>query len=142
MGEARNSRRVVFMRAIIVDGWTARSATLSESTREGTMNRRQLFATPMLGMAALQAATVKATLPDAALRISDPEKYWLRVRKEQFFLPDWRAFLNNGSLGVIPRPVYAAVTEYMERAAGLMMDEYPRWGYETLDAERTEMAEF
>lgn len=106
------------------------------------MNRRQLFATPMLGMAALQAATDKPTLPDAALRISDPEKYWLRVRKEQFFLPDWRAFLNNGSLGVIPRPVYAAVTEYMERAAGLMMEEYPRWGYETLDAERTEMAEF
>ncbi len=81
-------------------------------------------------------------LPDARLRGTDPERYWLKVREEQFFLPKWRAFLNNGSLGVAPRPVVAAIEEYIENAAALVNDDYPRWGYETLDEERAEMAEF
>lgn len=91
------------------------------------LNRRQ----------ALQSMAGVAALPDG-----DPDRYWRRVRDEQFLLPAERIFLNNGSLGVTPRPVLAAVEEYMERAAALRVDDYPRWGYETLDEERTELAEF
>lgn len=57
-------------------------------------------------------------------------------------LPDWRNFLNNGSLGITPRPVLKAMEEFMEGAAGLVSDQYPRWGYETLDEERAVMASF
>jgi selenocysteine lyase/cysteine desulfurase len=64
------------------------------------------------------------------------------VREEQFFLPDWRHFLNNGSLGVTPRPVVAAMEQWLEHAASLVADDYPRWGYETADEERRVMAEF
>ena len=107
------------------------------------MDRRRLLASSLFGLTALSAKdTIARPLPDAALRASDPEKYWLRVRQEQFLLPDWRAFLNNGSLGVVPRPVLAAVEDYLETAAALTSDEYPRWGYETLDEERAEMAAF
>lgn len=106
------------------------------------MDRRSLLASSFFGLTALARDTGPRPLPDAALRASDPEKYWLRVREEQFFLPDWRAFLNNGSLGVAPRPVVAAVEEFLENAAALTSDEYPRWGYETLDEERAEMAAF
>lgn len=106
------------------------------------MHRRQLLASALFGLSARAASGDIKPLPDAALRQSDPEAYWKRIREEQFFLPDWRNFLNNGSLGVAPRPVVAAVEEFLERGAGLLNDEYPRWGYETLDAERAEMAEF
>ena len=106
------------------------------------MNRRQLLGASMFGMAAARGATGVKPLPDASLRASNAEKYWRQIRDEQFYLPDWRAFLNNGSLGVTPKPVLTAVEDYMERAAALLMDEYPRWGYETLDEERAEMAEF
>ena len=41
-----------------------------------------------------------------------------------------------------PKPVVAAVAGYLERSAALVMDEYPRWGYETLDEFRSEMAGF
>jgi selenocysteine lyase/cysteine desulfurase len=54
-------------------------------------------------------------------------------------LPEQRVFLNNGSLGVAPKPVVRAVTDYLERSAALILPdgEYPRWGYETLDEHRT-----
>jgi selenocysteine lyase/cysteine desulfurase len=38
--------------------------------------------------------------------------------------------------------VVQAVTEYTERGATLSTDEYPRWGYETLDKQREAMAAF
>ena len=41
-----------------------------------------------------------------------------------------------------PRPVVQAVNDYMERGASLTEDEYPRWGYETLDAQREQFAGF
>jgi selenocysteine lyase/cysteine desulfurase len=66
----------------------------------------------------------------------------LKIRDEQFYLPPWRAFLNNGSLGVAPRPVVEAVAAFLERDASRAPDDYPRWGYETLDEEREEMAAF
>jgi selenocysteine lyase/cysteine desulfurase len=102
---------------------------------------RNAGAAGFLGLAAA-AANASPSLPEPALHDRDPEKYWARIRSDQFSLPDWRIFLNNGSLGVAPRPVVAAVTAYLEHAATLASDEYPRWGYETLDSHRTEMAEF
>ncbi len=82
-------------------------------------------------------------LPDDALFSRDPETYWTRMREEQFFLPQWRSFLNNGSLGVLPRPVYQAVATYMQNAAALETAyPYPRWGYETLDEEREELSKY
>ncbi len=68
--------------------------------------------------------------------------YWARLRREQFFLPDDRAFLNNGSLGVVPRPVMAAVTQSLVRGAEYRTDDVERWGYEPLDAERSEMSAY
>lgn len=93
------------------------------------MRRRSLFA----GLAGL---------PAAALAAENPEAYWKRIRDEQFHLPGWRAYMNNGSLGVAPRPVVAAVSRYLERSAALEMDEYPRWGYERMDAHRQALADF
>ncbi|MEM9316990.1 MAG: aminotransferase class V-fold PLP-dependent enzyme, partial [Pseudomonadota bacterium] len=69
--------------------------------------------------------------------------YWTRIRNEQFLMPDERAFLNTGSLGITPRPVIQAVKDYLDKAAALHIPEgYPRWGYETLDEERAALAEF
>lgn len=70
----------------------------------------------------------------------NPEAYWKKIRDEQFHLPGWRAYMNNGSLGVAPKPVVAAVSRYLERAATLDMDEYPRWGYETMLPHREALA--
>ena len=90
---------------------------------------------------ALFAAT--PPLPADTLFQQDPEAYWKRIRDEQFYLPGWRSFLNNGSLGVAPRPVLAVVTDYLERSAALNLDyPYPRWGYETLDEYREELGRF
>ena len=103
------------------------------------MERRQV----LFGLAA--AGAVRAVpLPDASLALKQPEKYWARIRQEQFLLPGWRAFLNNGSLGVTPRPVLAAVTGYMEKSAALDMADYdyPRWGYELLESHRKDAADY
>lgn len=110
------------------------------------MDRRQAMKSAaiaaLFGFQVSADAADSPALPDPALRQRDPEAYWLRIRNEQFFLPDWRAFLNNGSLGVAPKPVVQAVLDYLERSAALQVEGYPRWGYETLDEHRTEMAEF
>lgn len=111
------------------------------------MNRREVlqqlpFAAAMFGLPAGAAASPEAPLPDDRLFARNPEKYWARIRKEQFLLPGWRAFLNNGSLGVAPKPVVKAVEDYLNRSAALLMDDYPRWGYETLDEYRAELADF
>ena len=100
------------------------------------------LSTALLGLPAA-AAEEATSLPSAALLKDDPDRYWARLRAEQFLLPEERAFLNTGSLGVIPRPVLAAMTDYLERSAALHIESgYPRWGYETLDEERTALAEF
>ena len=66
------------------------------------MNRRNalragatLFGVPWQKVMASPATP----LPDDALFSRDPEAYWTRMRDEQFLLPQWRSFLNNGSLG-------------------------------------------
>jgi isopenicillin-N epimerase len=81
-------------------------------------------------------------LPDRSLLDRDPEAYWKRVREEQFFLPSWRSYLNTGSLGVPPKRVVQRVQEALYEGASLTRNEYPRWGYETLEAERQELAAF
>ncbi len=82
------------------------------------------------------------SLPDPAVREQDPEAFWVRVRNDQFLLPDHRAFLNPGSLGVMPRPVLQAVIDALTHAAEYPTDDVPRWGYEMLESERAEMAAF
>lgn len=96
----------------------------------------------MFGLPAAGADTTPVPLPDDSLLRRDPEAYWRRIRDEQFLLPGWRAFLNNGSLGIAPRPVLKAVTDYLQSSAALEMDYYPRWGYETMDEFRQELADF
>lgn len=80
--------------------------------------------------------------PAAQLLAKDPDAYWTRVREEHFLVPKWRAYMNNGSLGIAPRPVVDAVNNYTSRAASLVEEEYPRWGYETLDTQRERFAAF
>lgn len=96
----------------------------------------------MLRRDALKFFGAAAAIPPDSLFQSNPETFWRKLREDQFYLPGWRAFLNNGSLGVTPRPVLKAVEDYMEKAAALLMDDYPRWGYETLDEYRAEMAAY
>jgi len=106
------------------------------------MRRREILAgAALFGLPAAGGAD-GGPLPDPALLERNPETYWNRIRDEQFLLPDWRAFMNNGSLGIAPRPVLKAVTDYLSQAAALLNDDYPRWGYETLDDERAELAGF
>jgi len=111
------------------------------------MRRREVLgslsgAGALFGLPAASAQGKAPPLPDAALAERDPERYWARVRDEQFLLPGWRAFLNTGSLGVAPRPVLEAVEAYLRHGASRVADEYPRWGYETLEAHRKELAAF
>src|SRR3954454_16596821 len=106
------------------------------------MNRRSVLKGALLGVAANASSGAVGSLPEPSLLQRDPERYWKRIRAEQFLLPEWRIFLNNGSLGPAPKPVVAATSEYLSFGAGLTSDEYPRWGYETLDSQRTELAAF
>jgi isopenicillin-N epimerase len=115
------------------------------------MNRRAALQTAvsLFGLPLSAAVTAApAPLPEAALRNSSPEAYWKRIRDDQFLLPGWRCFMNNGSLGITPKPIVAAIATYLERAAALTQtpdlqeEDYPRWGYETLDKYRTELAQF
>jgi selenocysteine lyase/cysteine desulfurase len=110
------------------------------------MRRRDAFlsAAAMLGIAPRAESATVQPLPDPGLASRDPDKYWLRIRRDQFVLPEARAFLNNGSLGVAPRPVLNAIAEFLHRSAAMALPdgEYPRWGYETLDKHRDEMAAY
>jgi len=105
--------------------------------------RSLTWSAALFGLPASAASIETSSLPAAALAASDPDTYWRRIRDEQFLLPDERAFLNTGSLGIAPRPVLKAIKDYLDRSAALHIDEgYPRWGYETLDEERQRMAAF
>jgi len=112
------------------------------------MTRRHAAAAGLLSLPLqsrfLQAAASEPPLPlpSRTLLRDQPERYWQQIREEQFFLPAWRVFLNNGSLGVIPKPVHRRVADYLAEGAGLITDVYPRWGYETLDEHRTKLATF
>jgi isopenicillin-N epimerase len=111
------------------------------------MRRRNFLQTSasaaaLFGLPAEASERKAPPLPPAGLLSKDPDTYWRRIRSEQFLLPGWRAFLNNGSLGIAPKPVVGAVEDYLRRSAGLLLEEYPRWGYEALDEHRQELADF
>ena len=117
------------------------------------MNRREAirnltYSAALFGLPASVVSAEATTLPNTTLLDGDPERYWNRLREEQFFMPGKRAFLNTGSVGVAARPVVQTVCNYLEQSAALQMeglhdeDAYPRWGYETLDKHRTELAQY
>ena len=108
------------------------------------INRRAALtsAASLFGVALAPKALTSAPLPPKELLRNEPEKFWLRIREEQFYMPDWRVFLNNGSLGVMPKPVFQAVADYMRTGASLVNDTYPRWGYEVMEEQRGELAAF
>ena len=117
------------------------------------MNRREAirnltYSAALFGLPASVVSAEATTLPSASLLDGDAERYWNRLREEQFLMPGKRAFLNTGSVGVAARPVVQAVCDYLEQSAALQMeglhaeDRYPRWGYETLDKHRTELAQY
>ena len=89
-----------------------------------TTSRRDFFrgfargsTAAVAGLAAVRqtfAETVTALRDDAARAGADPHRdggYWVKVRK-QFMLEDGLAYMNTGTLGPTPRPVYDALVEY------------------------------
>ncbi len=66
-------------------------------------------------------------LPNEALFRQAPDTYWLRIRQEQFLLPDWRVFVNTGGLGVAPRPVLDSIAHHLNLAATLVGDDLLYW---------------
>jgi isopenicillin-N epimerase len=78
----------------------------------------------------------------AAAPAADYDEAWLKIRKEQFSLPDWRAYLNTGSVGAAPNRVVKATNDYLAQGASYSSDQYPRWGYEPMEAHRTALAKF
>jgi selenocysteine lyase/cysteine desulfurase len=119
---------------------------------DNVVNRREMLrqlagAAALFGVAAEALPAEPGDLPSRTLLDTDAEAYWERIRDEQFLMPGKRAFLNTGSLGVAARPVLDAVSRHLHRSAeleitDLQVEQYPRWGYETLDAERSELAAF
>ena len=104
--------------------------------------RNSTYAAALFGVPASAASSAAPPLPGNEVFERNPEAYWNKIRDDQFLLPGWRAFLNNGSLGIAPRPVLNAVTDFLTQSAALDKDDYPRWGYETLDEQRAEVAEY
>lgn len=119
---------------------------MSMSRREAI--RTLTYSAALFGLPSSALTTETTALPGTALLDGDADTYWNRIREEQFLMPGKRAFLNTGSVGVAARPVVRTVCDYIEQSAGLHMDglhpgdTYPRWGYETLDGYREELARF
>ncbi len=117
------------------------------------MNRREAirnltYSTALFGLPASVFSAQATTLPSTSLLDGDPERYWNQLREDQFLMPGKRVFLNTGSVGVAAKPVVQTMCDYLEKSAALQMeglhdgDAYPRWGYETLDSHRTELAQY
>lgn len=92
--------------------------------------------------AAAMLAVETVPLPSAADFSKNEEAYWTKIRRDQFVLPEWRAYLNTGSVGSAPKPVLKATSEYMEKGASYAGNEYPRWGYEAMLPVREAIASF
>lgn len=95
------------------------------------MLRRQFIPTA----AALAAAPSPAPAPE-------DDAAWLKIRQDHFALPDWRAYLNTGSVGAAPNRVVKATNDYLAQGATYATDSYPRWGYEAMEGHRTALARF
>jgi isopenicillin-N epimerase len=87
-------------------------------------------------------------IPSAALALAAPapaadnDAAWLKIRQDHFALPDWRAYLNTGSVGAAPNRVVKATNDYLAQGASYATDQYPRWGYEPMEAHRAALAKF
>lgn len=98
------------------------------------ISRRGLFryagALPCLTATSAHASPFPITpdLPPGSLLAEDPERYWAWLRKEQFLLPDDFAYLHNGSLGVPPIPVLAAVAAGLAQSGRVDFEPINRWG--------------
>lgn len=103
------------------------------------------YSAALFGLPASAAKSASIPLPELSKFEDDAERYWAQLRQDQFLMPGKRAFLQTGSLGVASRPVLDAVSGFLQDSAALTdfnAARYPRWGYETLDEERTELAAF
>jgi len=111
------------------------------------MRRRELlkksaYAATLLGLPISPQSSSLQSLPNETLFRQDPDTYWLRIRQEQFLLPDWRVFLNAGGLGVAPKPVLHSIAHHLNLAATLVGDDLLYWGGPAHDDIRQELAEF
>lgn len=122
------SRRSLLRRAAVLGIATGISAPSLSVHAAPTSSSSDPFSTP--------------PLPPSDLLRQDPERFWARVRSDQFQLAENRAFLNPGSLGAIPKPVLKQLMVAHTRQAEWPTDEAPRWGYEVLEDERAEMGAF
>lgn len=96
----------------------------------------------LTGLALLPAATL-SQLKKGAGR-PDDERYWERVRSH-FLIPDHISYLNNGSLGVTPKPVIEAMHRHLietETIGTRKYGDYPWWGYGPSLEIREKLAEF
>jgi len=93
----------------------------------------------MLRRQFIQSSSLALAAPAPA---ADDDAAWLKIRKEQFALPDWRAYLNTGSVGAAPNRVVKATNDYLAQGATYATDQYPRWGYEPMDSHRIALAKF
>ena len=122
----------------------SRSADSSRSrqvSRRGALRHLAILGA-LAGIPWEQAQAELPALPSQSLLATDPERFWTVLRAEQFLLGDRRIFLNPGSLGVVPRPVLQVIVASLQRAAEYATDDIERWGYETLEPDRAELAEF
>src|SRR5262245_28434517 len=110
--------------------------------RRRELLKRSAFLTALLGATTSSSESTAQPLPDETLFREDPDAYWLRIRQEQFLLPDWRVFLNVGGLGVAPKPVLNSIAHHLNLAATLVGDELLYWGGPPHDDIRQELASF
>lgn len=124
-----------------VAGTPLLTGSSSRVTRRGAL-RQLAWLAAAAGLPVTRGAESGPDLPHLGLLQSDPERFWSQLRSEHFLLPENRVFLNNGSLGVVPKSVLQTIIATTTRAAEYSTDNIVRWGYETLESDRAEMAEF
>ena len=88
------------------------------------MNRREAirnltYSTALFGLPASVFSAEATTLPSTSLLDGDPERYWNRLRAEQFLMPGKRVFLNTGSVGVAVRSQPVDATHSLNFSAGV-----------------------
>jgi len=111
------------------------------------MQRRELLkksacAATLLGLPLSNESTAQQPFPSETLFRQDPDAYWMKIRQDQFLLPDWRVFLNSGGLGVAPKPVLHAIDHHLNLAATLVGDDLLYWGGPAHEDIRQELAAF
>jgi len=74
------------------------------------------------------ACLAAPSLPSQLVRSQDPERYWTSLRRSQFLLADDFAYLNTGTLGVMPKSVLQRTDESLLRSARIGFGAIDRWG--------------